>query len=118
VVARIIVPSTSESGGPVVLESPQKKRLDLAFDHPDIIGTALNRVRGRLDYTPVGFELLPAAFTLLDLQNVHETVLGRKLNKDSFRRRMLATGQIEATGEIQQDVDHRPAALYRFIRET
>ena len=118
VVARMIISSKSEAGGPVFLESPQKKRLHLAFDHQDIIGTALKRVRGRIDYTPVGFELLPTAFTLLDLQNVHETVLGRKLNKDSFRRRMLSNGQIEATGEIQQDVDHRPAALYRFIRET
>jgi 8-oxo-dGTP diphosphatase len=52
------------------------------------------------------------------LQEVHETVLGRPLNKDSFRRRMLASGQLEATGEKQGDVGHRPAALYRFSRRS
>lgn len=77
---------------------------------------ALRRVRGKLDYTPIGFELLPEVFTLFELQKVHEAVLGRKLNKDSFRRRMLASGQLEPTGDVQQAVDHRPAALYRFVR--
>mgnify|MGYP003430913003 CR=1 FL=1 len=57
-------------------------------------------------------------FTLLELQRVHETVLGRPLNKDSFRRRMLSSGELEATGESQKDVDHRPAELYRFARRS
>jgi 8-oxo-dGTP diphosphatase len=79
---------------------------------------AVKRIRGKLDYTPIGFQLLPERFTLADLQRVHETVLGRPLNKDSFRRRMLASGELEATGELQREVDHRPAELYRFNRRS
>jgi len=112
-VGRISVPWAGEAGGPVALASPAHGDLELAFDHAEVIGLAVKRMRGKLDYTPVGFELLPPEFTLLDLQKVHETVLGRRLNKDSFRRRMLALGQLEATGEVQEGVDHRPAALYR-----
>jgi len=75
---------------------------------------AVQRLRGKLEYTPIAFHLLPETFTLLDLQRVHETVLQRPLNKDSFRRRMVASGQLEATGEAQREVYHRPAELYRF----
>ena len=76
----------------------------------------MKRIRGKLGYTPIGFQLLPEMFTLLDLQRVHEVVLDRPVNKDSFRRRMLASGELEATGERQADVDHRPAELYRYRR--
>jgi 8-oxo-dGTP diphosphatase len=117
-VARIIVPWEGETGGPVTVQGTRGEELPLAFDHAEILGMAVKRVRGKLDYTPIGFQLLPATFTLLDLQRVHETVLGRPLNKDSFRRRMLASGQLEATGESQKDVDHRPAELYRFARRS
>lgn len=111
-VAALAVPWAGEEGGPVTLRG----NLELAFDHGEILGVAVKRLRGKLDYSPLGFELLPPAFTLRDLQRVHETVLGRPLNKDSFRRRMLATGQLEATGDSQEGVDHRPAALYRAVR--
>lgn len=104
----------AKTGDGLTLKTPSGKALDLAFDHRDILALALKRIRGKLDYTPIGFELLPPTFTLFDLQKVHETVLGRKLNKDSFRRRLLASGQLEATGDIQEGVGHRPAALYRF----
>ena len=67
----------------------------------------------RLGYTDVAYQLLPDEFTLLDLQRVHETILGRTVNKDSFRRSVLNRDEIEPTGERQQDVGHRPAALYR-----
>jgi 8-oxo-dGTP diphosphatase len=53
---------------------------------------------------------------LLELQRVHEAVLGQRVNKDSFRRRMLGTGLLKATGRNQQNVVHRPAELYRFAR--
>ena len=56
--------------------------------------------------------------TLRQLQEVHETILGQPLNKDSFRRRMLASGQLEATGDKQRDVGHRPAELYRFSKRS
>lgn len=116
--ARVVVPWEGETGGPVELADPDGAPLHLAFDHADILGMAVKRIRGKLDYTPVGFQLLPERFTLLELQRVHETVLDRPLNKDSFRRRMLASGQLEATGEIQKDVEHRPAELYRINRRS
>jgi 8-oxo-dGTP diphosphatase len=116
--ARLAVPWEGETGGPVELVGADDKQLSLAFDHAEILGMAVKRLRGRLDYTPIGFQLLPEAFTLLALQRVHEIVLGRPLNKDSFRRRMLASGLLEATGEIEKDVDHRPAELYRFVKRS
>ena len=126
-IARVGVPWEGEAGGPVTLhpsgEAPsgealsgERTPLRIAFDHAEIVGTAVKRIRGKLDYAPIGFELLPAAFTLLDLQRVHETVLGRSLNKDSFRRRMLASGRLAPSGASQEDVGHRPAALYRYLR--
>lgn len=117
-VARVVVPWEGETGGPVSLEDAAGAPLELAFDHADVLGTAMKRLRGKLDYSPIGFQLLPETFTLLDLMTVHETLLGRPLNKDSFRRRMLASGLLEATGEKQQDVGHRPAELYRFVKRS
>ncbi len=87
---------------------------NLALDHGAILGAVVKRMRGKLDYAALGFQLLPDAFTLRDLQSVHEAVLGKQLNKDSFRRRLLASGWIEPTGEREQDVLHRPAELYRI----
>jgi 8-oxo-dGTP diphosphatase len=125
--ARVEVPWEGETGGPVEAHrlaaarpAPAEpgRELTLAFDHAEILGTAVKRIRGKLDYTPIGFQLLPERFTLAELQRVHETVLARPLNKDSFRRRMLASGQLEATGELQREVDHRPAELYRFSRRS
>ena len=117
-VARVHVPWDGEAGGAIELRGEDSTLLAAAFDHADIVGMAVKRLRGKLDYTPIGFQLLPSEFTLLDLQRVHETVLGRPVNKDSFRRRMLASGDLEATGKAQQDVDHRPAELYRFARRS
>jgi 8-oxo-dGTP diphosphatase len=117
-VGRVSVPWEGETGGPVELATEAGAALPLAFDHDQILGMAVKRLRGKLDYTPVGFQLLPPSFTLLELQRVHETVLGRPVNKDSFRRRMLASGLLEATGERQAEVDHRPAEQYRFARRS
>lgn len=119
VIGRIDVPWEAETGGPVDVQlEGNAKPAELAFDHAEILGTAVKRIRGKLDYTPIGFQLLGATFTLLELQRVHETILGRPVNKDSFRRRMLASGQLEATGEMERDVDHRPAELYRFVKRS
>ena len=114
--ATLDVPWAGERGGPVRARA-DGTRLSLAFDHTDMLGMVVKRLRGKLDYAAIGFELLPRAFTLRDLQAVHETVLGRTLNKDSFRRRMLASGLVVATGRQEADVGHRPAALYRFSRK-
>jgi len=113
--ATLEVPWSGERGGPVHarLDGP---RVALAFDHADQLGWVVKRLRGKLDYAALGFELLPSAFTLRDLQAVHEAILGRPLNKDSFRRRILASGRVVATGRKEADVGHRPATLYRFRR--
>lgn len=84
----------------------------LAFDHAELIATALGRLRGKLDYTEVGFHLLPRTFSLRDAQSVWERMMDGPVNKDSFRRKLLATGLLEATEERQSEVEHRPAALY------
>lgn len=116
--ARLQVPWRGETGGAVVVEDDEGGEVPLGFDHADILGMVVKRIRGKLNYSPIGFQLLPQAFTLRQLQQVHETVLGTELNKDSFRRRMLASGLLEATGERQHDVGHRPAELYRFTRRS
>lgn len=85
----------------------------LAFDHAAIITTAHERLRGKLDYAPIAFALLPNLFTLRDLQTVHEAITGTALNKPAFRRRMLDTGWLEATGQRESDKPFRPAELYR-----
>jgi 8-oxo-dGTP diphosphatase len=74
----------------------------------------VKRIRGKLDYAPIGFELLPARFSLRDLRLVHEAILGRSLNKDSFRRRVLDRGLVVPTGVRDTAVGHRPPELYRF----
>jgi 8-oxo-dGTP diphosphatase len=116
VTPRLRVPWEGEAGGRVDALDPAGRALPLAFDHALILGMSVKRLRGKLDYAPVGFELLGDTFTLLELQRVHEAVLGRRLNKDSFRRRMLSTGSLRATGRSQTGVDHRPAELYRLTR--
>jgi 8-oxo-dGTP diphosphatase len=115
---RIVVPWAGETGGEVEVIDAAGAPMALAFDHASILGMAIKRVRGKLDYTPIGFQLLPARFTLRQLQDVHETILGRPLNKDSFRRRMLASELLEATGEHEDETPHRPAELYRFLRRS
>jgi 8-oxo-dGTP diphosphatase len=114
--ARLVVPWGGETGGPVELLDAQARPMEMAFDHAEILGMAVKRIRGKLDYSPIGFQLLPKTFTLRALQAVHETILARPLNKDSFRRRMLATGLLEATGKKERAVGHRPAELYRFVK--
>ena len=85
----------------------------LAFDHADILAYALQRLRYKLEYTAVGFELLPETFTLSELQAAYEVVLGEKLDKRNFRRKILSAGVIEETGEYRTG-EGRPAKLYRF----
>jgi len=115
VLATVRVAWAGETGGPAEARDPDGAVLPLAFDHPEVLGTAVLRLRGKLDYAPVGFPLLPERFTLRDLQEVHETVLGRRLNRDSFRRRMLASGQLRATGDHERDVPYRPAEFYTAV---
>lgn len=109
----IRVPWQGRSGGPVELIASGGGKAGLAFDHATLIGNVVARLRGKLDYTAIGFELLPAKFTLGDVQEVHEAILGRKLGKPPFRRKLLDRGLIVATGEFRTGAAHRPAELYR-----
>jgi 8-oxo-dGTP diphosphatase len=112
-IATVRAPWAGQSGGPVELFDQRGQALPLAFDHAQIIGAAVARLRATLDETAVAYAMLPREFTLRELQDVHEAVRGEALNKDSFRRRMLASGALEATGALERDTAHRPAELYR-----
>jgi len=85
----------------------------LAFDHAEIASYALRRLRYKLEYSAVGFELLPETFTLSELQQTYEIILGEKLDKRNFRRRILEAGVIEPTHH-RRSGDGRPARLYRY----
>ena len=115
-VGRLLIPWEGETGGPVEAAAEDGRKLAMAFDHGEILGMAVKRIRGKLNYTPIGYQLLPDRFSLRELQDVHETILDRPLNKDSFRRRMLLSGELEATGRLEKEKAHRPAELYRFAR--
>jgi 8-oxo-dGTP diphosphatase len=86
---------------------------ELAFDHQQILDYALQRLRWKLEWTALGFLLLPSEFTLSELQRVYETILNEPLDKRNFRRKILTAGVIEPTGNMRAG-DHRPARLYRF----
>ncbi len=118
VAAAIHVPWAGEAGGPVSILSPGREALALAFDHADMIALAMLRLRGKLDYSDVGFALLPEHFTLRQLQDVHEAILGTPLNKPAFRRRMLDRGRLAPTGLREAGTSFRPAELYRVQRST
>jgi 8-oxo-dGTP diphosphatase len=88
----------------------------LAFDHDQILDTAHRRIQAKIRYEPIGFELLPPKFTLTQLQHLYEAVLGQALDKRNFRKKFLAMELLKDTGEVQQDVAHRAAALWAFDR--
>lgn len=86
---------------------------ELAFDHAVMVGYALRRLRYKLEYSAVGFELLPDSFTLTELQETYEIILGEKLDKRNFRRRVLEAGVIETTPGMRSG-EGRPARLFRY----
>ena len=88
----------------------------LAFDHAVILETAINRLRGKVRYQPIGFELLPDSFTLTQLQTLYETILGKALNKRNFRTKILKMG-ILAEDKMLRGVAHRPAQMYKFDQQ-
>lgn len=114
--ATLDVPWAGETGGPVAALSRRGEPLALAFDHADILALAVLRLRGKLDYSDVAFALLPEQFTLRQLQDVHEAILGTPLNKPAFRRRMLDRGWLRPTGTREAGTSFRPAELYRLAR--
>ncbi|MFL5237318.1 MAG: NUDIX hydrolase [Rhizomicrobium sp.] len=89
----------------------------MMFDHRRILATAIARLRGKMKYRPVVFELMPATFTLLDLQRTVEAISGIQLHKQNFRRLMEEQGLVERTGKLAGGGRGRPAELFRFRRE-
>jgi 8-oxo-dGTP diphosphatase len=87
---------------------------ELAFDHRQIVDYALQRLRYKLEYTSVGFELLPDEFTLGQLQAAYEIVLGERLDKRNFRRRILESGILDEVGRKTEAAHGRPALLYCY----
>jgi 8-oxo-dGTP diphosphatase len=111
--ARVITPWTGEAGGESSIRLDTGETPPLPFDHGEVLGLAVRRLRGKLDYTAVGLELLPDRFPLRALQAVHEAILGVSLTKPAFRRKMLDRGYLQATGEREAAGAFRPAELYR-----
>jgi hypothetical protein len=89
----------------------------MALDHRRIVATALSRLRGKLTYRPVVFELLPSTFTLLALQRVVEALAGVRLHKPNFRRLVEQAQLVEGTGRVDPTTGGRPAELFSFRRE-
>ncbi|QDT96467.1 NUDIX hydrolase [Gimesia aquarii] len=88
----------------------------LAFDHPTILKMAHERLRNKVRYQPLGFELLPTKFTLRQIQHLYEVILDRQLDKRNFRKKILSMGILIELDEVETDVAHRAARLYKFDR--
>lgn len=86
----------------------------LAFDHAKILSMAMERLKGKVRYQPIGFELLPKKFTLTQLQKLYEVILERELDKRNFRKKILAMEILVELDEVEKGVAHRAARLYRF----
>ncbi len=91
-------------------------RLNLAFDHAEILGVALKRLRSKLRWCPIGIDLLPEQFSIDDLRRVYEAVLGRELNRGGFRRKVLSYEILVPAGSQRIGGPGRPADLWRFDR--
>ncbi|MGY3053863.1 8-oxo-dGTP diphosphatase [Pedobacter sp. UYEF25] len=93
---------------------PISKLPKLAFDHQKIYDKGLEKIKRRIKHQPIAFELLPEKFTLTQLQHVYELVLGKKLDKRNFRKKITSFGVLKELNEKQKGVSYRAAALYRF----
>lgn len=94
-----------------------KELPELAFDHDLIVEMALKRLRGKVRYEPIGFELLPEKFTLSQLQKLYETIFEQRIDKRNFRRKILGMGLLKALNEYATGVPHRAPRFYQFDEE-
>ncbi len=115
--ARVHVGWSGEAGGVATAQTADGTLLPLAFDHADILGDMVKRLRGKLDYTTIGFEFLPPRFTLRAAQDVHEAILNQSLTKPAFRRKLLDRHPLRATGARETGGAYRPAELYEVDPE-
>ncbi|MCF6303755.1 MAG: NUDIX hydrolase [Rhodobacteraceae bacterium] len=113
--ARIIVNWDGETGGAASAFSEKLGTLNLAFDHADMLGDVVKRLRGKLNYSDIALELLPEFFTLRQAQEIYEAILGHKLTKPAFRRKLTDRKTIEPTGQRETASAFRPAELYTRI---
>lgn len=93
---------------------PIKRLPELAFDHNKIVNNALDNLKFRIKYQPIGFELLPEKFTLRQLQKLYEAILGIELDKRNFRRKILKMQFLIPSEEKQEGVPHKPAQYFMF----
>jgi 8-oxo-dGTP diphosphatase len=90
---------------------------EMGFDHNDILKAAIHRLRNNLYLKPVGFELLPEEFSLHQLYTLYNEIMDEEIDRRNFRRKMLHTGFLLETDNFQTGVPHKPARLYRFVKE-
>jgi hypothetical protein len=115
--AGLVSEATRDPGRPAAWLDGLATGAEMAVDHRRILATAIGRLRGKIKYRPVVFELMPPAFTLLQLQRTVEALAGVRLHKQNFRRLVEQQGLVEETGEISARTGGRPARLVRFRRE-
>ena len=108
-------PATGDTDAAEAVWHPMDDLPALAFDHAKILEMALTRLRGKICYQPIGFELLPKKFTLTQLQGLYEAILGQSIDKRNFRKKLLAFDFVVPTEEYTLGA-HRPARLHRFDR--
>lgn len=114
----------NEQKAPEPISSTAKKALwhpvsqlpKLAFDHTEIFRTGFMKIRRKISYQPIAFELLPEKFTLTQLQQLYEVILNKKLDKRNFRKKMLNYGILKELNEKQKGVSYRAATYYKFDR--
>lgn len=89
----------------------------LAFDHKTIFKTAEKRLKGKLLYQPIGFDLLSAEFPFSDLEHLYATILGQEIDRRNFRKKIMSFGFVEETNKLQKEGSGRPAKLFKFNKK-
>jgi 8-oxo-dGTP diphosphatase len=117
IVPTALAESCSERGAPEQQWQPVRRLpVEMAFDHREIVDYAVRRLRSKVGYSSIGFQLLPSEFTITELQQVYEAVLGLSINRGNFWRRVVDRGVIESTGK-ERSVRGKRAILFRFSQQ-
>jgi hypothetical protein len=115
--AGLVEEARRDNGKPAARDPEERLGAAMMYDHRRILATAIARLRGKMKYRPVVFELMAPSFTLLELQRTVEALQGRRLHKQNFRRLVAEQGLVEGTGKFSASTRGRPAELFRFRRE-